>query len=269
MTSIQETRPLAGMRVLVTRPRSRATSWVESFGAVGADVIPFPVFELVLPDADTCRVALGGLEEMAARGGAWVAFTSVPAVEHLLRILEDSGRAALLRERFRVACVGHATRVACEECGLAVTLEAPVATGADLARALLAVDPRPAVLHPTSMQGLADIEDAVRAAGGIVARVIVCVPQVASEADSSRLAELIAGGRIDLLTFASPSAVEGLMSLASGETVVRLRALPALAVGPTTEDALRRAGFQRTKRAASPRVPDVVRSAVEFLRPRR
>ncbi len=269
MSTPAERTPLEGLRVLVTRPSSRSAAWIDAFRAVGAEVVSFPVFELVLPDPEGRRAVLGGVDEIAARGSAWVGFTSVPAVESLCTILDEAGRGGVLRERFRVACVGPATRAACEERGLAVTLEPVAAAGAELARALLEVDPRPALLHPTSARGLTDLEDAVRAAGGVAMRVIVCVPQQSPESDPSRLARQLAAGGIDLLTFASPSGVEGLMSLATAEAAARLRELPANAVGPTTEQALRQAGFQNTRRAASPRVGDVVRGAIDFMRPRR
>jgi uroporphyrinogen-III synthase/uroporphyrinogen III methyltransferase/synthase len=56
------------------------------------------------------------------------------------------------------------------------------------------------------------------------------------------LGELLSAGRVDAVTFASPSAVHGVME-GLGVDVGRLAGVLLAAIGPTTAEALREAGF--------------------------
>ena len=63
-----------------------------------------------------------------------------------------------------------------------------------------------------------------------------------SAGDAAVRDRLVTGG-IDVLTFASPSAVEGVAAAIEPETLAGIRKTTAIAViGPTTLDAVRRAG---------------------------
>ena len=97
---------LAGRRVVITRPRSRARHWIEGFEAAGAEVIPLPVFELMAVDEAGQVQVLEVLSRYAGASGSWLAFTSVPAVEHLSALIQETG-ARSLQERFRIACIGR------------------------------------------------------------------------------------------------------------------------------------------------------------------
>ncbi len=252
---------LAGQRVVITRPRSRARDWIEAFEAAGAKVIPLPVFELVPVDGADKVQALEVLSRYAGASGSWLAFTSVPAVEHLSALIQETG-ARTLQERFRIACIGDATRRALDRAGFDVHLQPARASGVALAEELIATSgPRPQVLHPTSDHGLTTLTDAVNAAGGVGERLVVYRLERDAHLDPGALV----GADPDLLTFASPSAAIALLERTAGDTLRGLLELPALAVGDTTARTLEDLGFRHRASAASPRIEDVVAAAVRLV----
>ena len=252
---------LAGRRVVITRPRSRAHDWIEGFKAAGAEVIPLPVFELIPVDEAGQTKALEVLSRYAGASGSWLAFTSVPAVEHLSALIQETG-ARSLQERFRIACIGDATRRALLQAGFDVHLQPARASSAALAEELIATSgPRPQVLHPTSDHGLSTLADAVNAAGGVGSRVVVYGLERVADLDPDALV----AADPDLLTFASPSAAIALVDKAAGDTLSGLLELPALAVGDTTAETLEDLGFRHRASAASPRIEDVVAAAVRLV----
>jgi uroporphyrinogen III methyltransferase/synthase len=129
-------RPLAGVSVVVTRPRDQSADLVSRLSGLGAEVVILPVIAIADP------VDPGGLEDAARRASeySWIVFSSVNAVNRFIGLLPD-GRAL---GRARLAAVGSATAAALAAWHLTADLTPDEAT----AEGLVAAMPDPLILPP-------------------------------------------------------------------------------------------------------------------------
>jgi uroporphyrinogen-III synthase/uroporphyrinogen III methyltransferase/synthase len=98
------------------------------------------------------------------------------------------------------------------------------------------------VLVPRAADGRPELIDGLRAAGAEVVAPVAYRTVRAAPGSLAALGVLLSAGRIDAVTFASPSAVHGVVE-GLGVDVGRLAGVLLAAIGPTTAEALREAGF--------------------------
>ena len=228
--------PLAGRRILVTRGITQAATLADALRARGAAVVEIAAVEIAPPadDAPLCA-AMAAIADYD-----WLLLTSANAVR-AVAALEST-----LPGRLRLASAGPATtRAACGELrGAAIAAEAGDPFGGEaLARSLSAFDLTGArVLFPVSDRSPAALAEVLRGRGARV-DVVVAYRTVAPEGTAERVKEALRSG-VDAIAFASPSAVDALSEVAEAREVA------AIAIGTTTADAARAAGFARVAVAA-------------------
>jgi len=106
--------PLAGRRILVTRPRSQADDLCDKLASLGAVPILFPVIEITpIEDYALLDQAIVQLDKYQ-----WVIFTSVNGVAAFWERLEEAGKDEGALAGIRVAAIGPATAQALERRGL-------------------------------------------------------------------------------------------------------------------------------------------------------
>jgi uroporphyrinogen-III synthase len=221
-------------RVLLTRQPEQAAALREGLLALGAEVVEVPLIEIVPPaDPAPLEAALGALERFD-----WVVFTSVNAVHAVAERLTARGRS--WPGAARVASVGPSTTAAITQRlpAARVALEPQTDHRAEgLLRAFEthAVD-GVTVLLPASERARDVLARGLRDRGAVVTPV-AAYGNVAPPDLPARLAAAL-DGHIDLVTFASPSAVEGFVAAAPPRPWP-----PAAVIGPVTEQAARAAGF--------------------------
>jgi uroporphyrinogen III methyltransferase/synthase len=98
------------------------------------------------------------------------------------------------------------------------------------------------VLVPRAAEGRPELVDGLRAAGAEVVAPVAYRTVLAAPGSLAALGTLLAAGRIDAVTFASPSAVHGVVA-GLGADAGLLGGVLLGAIGPTTAEALRAAGF--------------------------
>jgi len=109
--------PLAGLRVLVTRPAAAAASLAQRIEAQGGKTEVFPVIDIVPPaDADALRVAVR--EFASGRAVDLAVFISAHAASAVATQLKRLGMKAPTTTR--IAAVGPRTKAACAASGLRV-----------------------------------------------------------------------------------------------------------------------------------------------------
>jgi uroporphyrinogen III methyltransferase/synthase len=221
--------PLAGISVVVTRPRERSDDLASGLAAAGAEVVVLPVIAITGP------LDPGPLEEAAGRAGDydWIVFSSVSAVDRFLALLRD-GRAL---GGARLAAVGPATAAALAGRHLVADL---VPLGAT-AEALVAAMPdahRGRILFPRAADARDVIGPGLRAKGWEVDEVEAYRTVTARASDGATTALLEAAATADVITFGSPSAVAAYLALAGG----RVPATVAC-IGPVTAAAAEGAGL--------------------------
>ncbi len=241
-------RPLAGLRVLVTRPAGQGEALAGLLRAAGAVPVLMPAIEILPPD-DGYAAIDEAISALAGGGFDWAAFTSANGVERAWRRLGAAGLDARAFGGTRVAAIGPATAAALAERGIQADLTPAPHTTRALLGALLdaaaAAGGGSRVLLARSADGDPALAEGLRAAGAAVTDAAAYRAETAA-GDAAVLAEL-RGGRIDAVTFTSPSTVRGMVELAGVEA---LRAARIACIGPVTAAAARAAGLSIQAEAA-------------------
>lgn len=224
-----DARPLAGRRVLVTRPRSQADALVYQLEATGATVVIAPTIQIVPPEDS------GPLVE-AARDLSqfdWIVFASTNAVDAVVS-------AARLSRLPLIAAVGSRTAERLREHGLEATIVPSEFRAEALVDALTAQTPLVGlrVLLPRSDVGRDAIADGLRAAGAVVTDVVAYrTIAESSDAGSPDVMQMLANRELDAVTFTSGSAVRHFVGRYGPDSVALLRNTLVAVIGPVTAEA--------------------------------
>lgn len=229
-----ERRPLFGKRVLVTRTRDQASDLSRLLTEQGAQAIEMPVIRTVPPAAWEPFDA--ALPEIA--GYDWLVLTSVNGVRAVRERLRELGLDVRALAGPRIAAIGAKTAEALEQSGLRVDLCPEESVGEALAGAMAeqGLEAR-RILLLRAEEGREAFPQAARAAGASVTTIPVYRTLPVEEPDPVAMA-LLDEGRIDVVTFASSSAVTNCVH-ALGEARAReLLASTCIAcIGPVTAKA--------------------------------
>jgi uroporphyrinogen-III synthase len=228
---------LAGWRVLVTRQPEQARGLADALAAEGATVVEVPLIATVPPE-DPAE-----LDAAVARLDAfdWIVFTSANAVRAVADAQARHGRPAGLPPALGVAAVGPATAEAVARVFANATVALQPerdyrAEGLAQAFGTVALAGR-RILLPASARARDTLAAALRAQGAAVTAV-AAYRTVTPEDAAGRVRAALRGG-IDVVVFASPSAVEGFADACPD----RADWPPAAVIGPVTETAARERGF--------------------------
>ena len=231
-------RPLAGMRVLITRDAEKSALWAERVAALGMTPIVLTCVLSLPRNPDETQRHLGD----ALRTAQWVLFTSARAVEAVTRA------GVTLAPGVRIAAVGNATADAARQLGAARPFVAHGGTSVSLGAELLELWGDAAMGMPVLVVGVEggrdDAEQVLVRAGALVTRVDVYRTIPATPALPRR--DLAREG-IDAVLLASPSAVTGLLNQADVGSDTR-----CYTIGPTTSAAVRAAGLVVAGEAQNP-----------------
>jgi hydroxymethylbilane synthase len=180
----------------------------------------------------------------------WVVVTSRTTVAALVRSARTSGR-SLGAGTARWAALGAATERALRDAGVAVACRPERATAAALAEAV-AVKGGERVLIPGSDLADPALATALARRGSVVDRRVVHRTDIGPASSRPAAAEILHdASRPVAVVLASPSAVRGWLALADAVGAPDAgRAIPAVAIGPTTGAAVTAAGLSLLAEAA-------------------
>ena len=252
--------------VVVTEADGPGQTLAACLRGAGADVRILPVVEhLPAPDPAPLEAALAHLREFH-----WVAFTSARAVEAVCRHAAWRAWPWATAARPRIGAVGPVTRAALLSHDVPVEL-CPDAPGARaLAQAIIAAGGGSlsgcTVFWPRSSIARPDLGEELIAAGAVVVSpVAYCTVPARPSNLAAVLAELDAG-RIDCVTFLSPSGAANLAAVMPGGTLYALagRALVA-SVGPSTSAALAELGAPAGLEAGARTAGDLAAALLSYL----
>jgi len=244
-----QARPLFGKRVLVTRTRQQASALSRLLAEEGAEPIELPTLELA-PCADSGRLQRA-LTALTRGRYQWVVFTSANGVDVFLRHLKEAGHDARAFAGARICAIGPGTAAVLAARGLNADLlpkefvaESVVEALARQKVAQQRPDGRPSgrILLPRAEGARRELVSGLRALGARVDELplYVAAPPDAPEPDALRR---LRASEVDVVTFASSSAVTNLLKLLNGDTAPLKGPLIAC-IGPVTARTAREAGLE-------------------------
>lgn len=256
--------PLAGKRIVLTRTPEQAGILLRALQGSGASVITLPLVEFRDPeDWSPLDAALSRIQSFD-----WVVFTSQNAVAFLCKRLRQQGldAASLPLPRPRVAAIGVATGEAVSREGLGGDIRVTNARSSKEFVSQIQEEVRGRrVLLPQSDIAKEHVAEALREGGADVTTVIAyrtCMPDSLEGAAW----EQVRRDGADAFVFASPSAFDNFVKTIGPEQLCVLASRSAFAaIGPTTAEAIRRAGVPVRIEAATPSPRDMIEALRKYF----
>lgn len=249
---------LTGVGIVVTRNEQEDEGLGAALRARGASVRHWPT-TCWAPATDPDRLA-AALRRLATFD--WAVFTSPRAVAAVAEQVES------LPDALRLAAVGRATAEAARREGWRIALIPEHQTAEALVAALgrYGVGPGTRVFFPASQIARATLESGLRALGAEVERV-TAYRTLAAPLDRESCRRALDAGEVQVISFASPSSVNGLVAGLGTELFRQTaRRVVMAAIGPTTAAAVREAHAQQVIEAADHSLPGLVERIVAWKR---
>jgi uroporphyrinogen-III synthase len=258
------TSALKGRRVVLTRPEGAAAAWRAALEKAGAHVDELPLIEVRLgAEHEVLGEVLAGIGEYD-----WIVFASANGVRGFFARFFGRYRDIRSIGGARMACVGPATESALRAFHLESDLTPDSSDAVSLARALMGEHDveNQKVLVVAGNLSSDELPRLLSEEGYAIVDTLRVYETGEHEVAGSAAAEVFRREGADALVFASPSAVESFLHQAAS---LRLepgaRQPKAVAVGPTTAEALRRAGIPVGAVAAHPTAEGVRDAALAAL----
>ena len=241
-------RPLDGLRILVTRARVQASDLVTRLESLGAEPIVMPSIEIAAPlDAQPLRESLARLTEFD-----WMVFTSTNSVRAVL----DYG---VPLHGPKIAAVGPATASALERAGYSVDVVPTSFMGSAVPDAMGEVNGQK-ILWPRGDLARGEFVAAL-VAGGATVHAVEAYRTLAAPWPKELLPIP------DLLTFTSSSGVLSAHERLSERGLLGwLDLVPIVCIGPVTADTVRCLGYSVTMTASEYTIPGLVEAVVEWAK---
>jgi uroporphyrinogen III methyltransferase/synthase len=256
-------RPLHNRTIVVTRARDQAAPFARLLEEQGARVLTAPAIELRPPRSwAPLDRALRSLDAYRS-----VVFTSANGVERFferLGALRIDVRALAGRE---LIAIGPATAGALEARGLRVAAVPEEYRAEGLARLLARSGVRGCRVLIPRAAAARDLLPRALAARGARVDVVPVYRTVPAGEGFGEVRDALRAGAVDLIAFASSSAVEAFVRrFRSAADRRRLRSVPAAAIGPITAATARRLGFRVTVRPRLYTIPALAEAIARRLR---
>ncbi len=245
---------LTGSVVAITRDGDPRDPLVVALEAQGTRVLSWPTIRFEEPDDP------GALLEASHTLDRydWVVFTSARAVAAVSAVASAPGA------RPRIAAVGAGTADALARVGWCVDVVGHGGAEALVAEIAASDELRGSrVLFPAASIARETLETELVALGAGVDR-IEAYRTVPSEPDADTIRRDLEGG-VDVVTFASPSAVRSLADSLGHDWPLALASTEVVAIGPTTLAALQERGVHNVIVAPEPSIDGLVEACLEAM----
>jgi uroporphyrinogen III methyltransferase/synthase len=201
-TSWFESLPLAGLRVLITRPREQATAFARRLELLGAVPEVMSVIEIRPPSE--WGPADAAIDRLAGDEYDWVVFTSVNAVETLVARLLARRKDLRIFGRAKLAAIGSATAAALARHELLADLVPSEGLDSESLAARLGNEVHGRrVLLPRAAQGRELLREKLEELARVDA--VTVYEQVESGDPGGESLDRLRRGQIDVVTLTSPN----------------------------------------------------------------
>jgi len=232
--------PLAGRRIVITRPHKQAEGLSSMLQQFGAEVVEAPVIEIRPPDSfQALDTALNNILQYD-----WLILTSVNGVEALFSRLEPLGLSIDSLQHLKIAAIGPVTEQHIQDHGLVVDVVPPRYVAEEVVRALRKLVRNEKVLLVRAKVARDVIPEELGHAGAEI-EVIDAYQTVLPEGARARMESVFREGKTpDAITFTSSSTVKNFLNVITGtEVPAKLAKVKFASIGPVTSDTLREYGL--------------------------
>jgi uroporphyrinogen III methyltransferase/synthase len=250
-----DTRPLSGVRVLVTRTREQASELSAILSELGAGVVEAPAIRVEPPRS--FAVLDRAVSRLRDGSYAWVVFTSANGVRAFASRLRAAGADARAFATAKVAAVGPGTADALSSLGIVADLVPQSFTTDGVGRAFPRGSGRVLLARADLVEP--GLGEAIEAKGWTVKKVTAYRLRGQASMPLGVRTEIMAG-EIDVLTFASGGTVRAFMKLLKGKPP---RGTKVVCIGPVTAEAARAAGLRVSATARTHTIPGLVAAVVD------
>jgi uroporphyrinogen III methyltransferase/synthase len=226
--------PLFGQNIVITRDIRGNAVFAEKILAQGGNPIQFDSIEIRdLTAAGNVQTVLQNLEDFD-----WIIFTSANGVSVTFAALAKMDKDARSFAQAKVACIGSETTACFEQFGIKADFVPAVFTSSELAKQLAESTnlENKKIVMLRSAAAPKNLADALTKSGAIVADVGVYTVEPGQN-EPTVLIEQIKTGKIDWLTFTSPSTVKAFFAKITPQ-LVREHGVKVASIGPVTSEQL-------------------------------
>lgn len=243
-------RPLAGLRVMVTRPEDPRDPLAERFRRLGAEVIVQPAIRVEPPtDWRPVDAALARLDTFD-----WLVFSSANGVRFLLERIRADG---VSLGRVKLAAIGPGTADELAQHGLGVDLVPEQYRAESLAEALAAKAAGRRFLLARASRGREVLAEQLTAAGAEVEQIVV-YSSVDVERPRAEAVAMLREGWVDWITVTSSAIARSLARLFGDD----LRRAKLASISPITSGELRALGHTPAAEAAEYTMDGLVQAVI-------
>lgn len=266
-----ESLPLFGRRIVVTRAGHQSRGLSDLLEEVGADVVEFPVIEIVAPTDR--RPLIEALERIG--GYDWLVLTSVNGAQRFFDALGSEGHDIRELAGVQVAAIGPATAESIRARGIHVAAQPSQYRAEALLEALGEVADKRVLLAraevareilPDELRRRGAHVDVVPVYRNVVPTAATVPRNVAREGGAGRAEAL---GDVDMVTFTSSSTVVNFDRLCDGKAVQLLAGCKVAAIGPVTAATLEELGVDVDVMPSSFTIADLARAITGYFANRR
>jgi uroporphyrinogen-III synthase len=240
-TAPHTAQPLRGLRVAVTRAESPADKLAALLREAGAEPLEYPTIAFVAPTGEQLVALDTALRAAAQDAFDWLLLTSANGARFVAERMQALNLEPAALRGLQVGAVGPATARAIEQqLGLPVARIPERFVAEELAAALGNVA-RSRILICSADIARPTLGDALAAAGARVTRTVAYCTVPASGGPD--MAELLAEGQIDAITFSSGSAARAFVTRIGPELLPAAQRTLIACIGPVTAEAAREVGL--------------------------
>lgn len=254
--------PLAGCKVLVTRPKELISSMAQKLRVQGAEVLELPAIA-VSPVKDRTKIkeCLEKLEFYQ-----WIAFTSPSGVRIFFELLMEEGKDIRALGSLKIAAIGKGTQKALKERGLYPDLMPEIFDGASLGRKMAQVcETSASILIPRAAIGNKEIMEELSKRPDLHVDDLATYDTTYESQELIDEAKEFADGKINYAVFTSASTVRGFVRAVPDLDYTKVK---AACIGKQTREEAARYGME-TYVAKEASIDSLVELVIELYQQRR
>jgi uroporphyrinogen-III synthase len=238
--------------IVLTRDIESNAAWGAHLESLGFQVYSLPTIETIpLELTHSQKDAIKHLPDYD-----WLMFTSAKSVRYFISILSQHG-VTWPPEKPLVAAIGIQTARLIEKRGIRVSFKPSRSNSVTFGNELTPVNGTH-ILFPHTDIASDDLATQLARRGGKVSSLSIYTTRLVEGADEAFLHRL-AAAKVDVLVFASPSAVHGFSLRVTDPALLQeAKLIPSIAIGPSTESTLRKAEFKHIYTSRIPTLAGIV-----------